>query len=165
MLRFSVLNSDNLQWNAFKNLKARRSSEDNLNSIAVHKFTNHISQLVRYGFVGLAALCFDYLILVVLTEYCHINHLLSATAGFFVGLLVNYSLATNFVFKESKLTSKRLEFVIFSVIGIGGLFFTIGLMWLLTDFFSVHYTISKAVAVGAVFLWNFYARKLILFQD
>ncbi|MFT5701999.1 MAG: putative flippase GtrA [Desulforhopalus sp.] len=136
-----------------------------MSSIATNRVTNHISQLAKYGIVGLAALFFDYLILILLTEYYHLNHLISATAGFFVGLLVNYTLATKFVFKESKLKSKRLEFLIFSAIGAGGLLFTIGLMWLLTDFFAIHYTISKAVAVGTVFLWNFYARKLVLFKD
>ncbi len=113
----------------------------------------------------MVALFFDYLALVLLTEICHFNHLISATAGFTVGLIVNYSLATKFVFKESKLSSKKAEFIIFSIIGIGGLIFTIGLMWLLTDYFSVHYTMSKAVAVVTVFLWNFYARKVILFRD
>ena len=141
------------------------TSENTLSAVTNNNFTNHISQLARYGMVGLAALFFDYLILILLTEYGHLNHLISATAGFCVGLIVNYTLATKFVFKQSKLRSKRIEFFIFSIIGVGGLLFTIGLMWLLTDFFSVHYTISKAVAVITVFLWNFYARKIILFND
>lgn len=136
-----------------------------MSSVAVNKITSHLSQLTQYGVVGLAALFFDYSVLVLLTEFANVNHLLSATAGFFVGLIVNYTLATKFVFKKSKLKNKRMEFLVFSIIGIGGLLFTIGLMWLLSDFFSVHYTISKGVAVGTVFLWNFYARKLILFKD
>jgi putative flippase GtrA len=130
----------------------------------VNKIASHLSQLTRYGIIGLVALFFDYSVLVILTEYAHINHLLSATAGFFVGLLVNYGLATRYVFKKGKLNNKKLEFIIYSVIGGGGLLFTIGLIWLLTDFLSIHYTISKAVAVGIVFLWNFYARKYILFN-
>lgn len=136
-----------------------------MTSIPINRLTNQISQLTKYGIVGLIALFFDYLILVFFTEYVHLNHLISATAGFIIGLVVNYTLATKFVFKDSKLASKRLEFIVFSIIGVGGLLFTIGLMWLLTDYFAVHYTISKAVAVGTVFLWNFYARKLILFKD
>jgi putative flippase GtrA len=131
----------------------------------IDKFSYHFLQLTRYGLVGLAALVFDYLILVLLTEYAHINHLSSAVAGFLVGLLVNYSLAIKFVFKESKLDDKRKEFFIFSIIGVFGLLLTIALMWLLTDFFSVHYTVSKAVAVVIVFFSNFYARKIILFND
>lgn len=136
-----------------------------MNSAVLDTFTSHLAQMTRYGIVGLGALFFDYLVLVLLTEYGHLDHLLSATAGFCVGLVVNYILATKFVFKESKLSNKRVEFLIFAIIGIGGLLFTIVLMWLLTDFFSVHYTISKAVAVGIVFLWNFYVRKIILFRD
>ncbi len=136
-----------------------------LRTIARDRFPYHFLQLARYGIVGLVALASDYLILVLLTEYGQINHLSSAVAGFIVGLLVNYNLATKFVFKKSKLNDKKTEFFIFSIIGVVGLLFTLGLMWLLTDFFSVHYTVSKAVSVGAVFLWNFYARKLILFKD
>jgi putative flippase GtrA len=136
-----------------------------MNTAVIDRVTCHFTQLARYGIVGLVALGFDYFFLVLLTEYGHINHLSSAVAGFIVGLLVNYNLATKFVFRESKLDDKRSEFFIFSIIGVFGLLFTIGLMWLLTDFFSMHYIISKAVAVVIVFFLNFYARKIILFKD
>ncbi len=136
-----------------------------LKTAVIDRFYYHFLQLTRYGIVGLVALASDYLILVLLTEYGQINHLSSAVVGFIVGLLVNYNLATKFVFRESKLNDKKTEFFIFSIIGVVGLLSTLGMMWLLTDFFSVHYTVSKAVAVGAVFLWNFYARKIILFKD
>lgn len=139
--------------------------ESTVSSTFISKLSGHLSQVTRYGIVGLVALFFDYSVLVLLTEYLQVNHLISATAGFFVGLIVNYALATRFVFKEGKLSNKKLEFIIFSIIGAGGLLFTIGLMWLLTDVLEIHYTISKAVAVGTVFLWNFYARKYILFKD
>ncbi|SDP46856.1 hypothetical protein SAMN05660330_02862 [Desulforhopalus singaporensis] len=35
----------------------------------------------------------------------------------------------------------------------------------LTEQFGMDGKISKIVAVGIVFLWNFYARKIILFRD
>ncbi|MCI5119638.1 MAG: GtrA family protein [Candidatus Electrothrix sp. AUS4] len=136
-----------------------------LNTAVVDRFAYHFTQLARYGIVALAALGFDYFILVLLTEYWHVNHLYSATAGFTIGLLVNYSLAVKFVFRESKLDDKKSEFLIYSIIGVFGLLFTLALMWLLTDVLSIHYTISKAAAVVLVFLFNFYARKTILFKD
>lgn len=131
----------------------------------VDKYINHLSQLGRYGVVGLIAFCFDYLTLVTLTELADLHYLASASAGFLVGLILNYSLSTQFVFKESKLSGKRMEFTIFAIIGIGGLLINNTLMWLLTDFLLLHYTASKIGAVGIVFLWNFYVRKLALFND
>ena len=136
-----------------------------MKTLEIDRFSYHFLQLTRYGIVGLVALAFDYFILVLLTEYAHINHLSSAIASFIVGLLINYNLSIKFVFRESKLSDKRTEFIIFSIIGVFGLLLTVTLMWLLTDFLSVHYVISKAVAVVTVFFLNFYARKIILFKD
>ncbi len=129
------------------------------------KLTEHFIQLCKYGIVGLIALSFDYLSLVLLTEYAHLHYLQSATAGFIIGVIVNYILSTKFVFKHSKLTDKKAEFTLFAIIGMGGLFFNNCIMWFLTDIIFFHYTTSKLIATAIVFLWNFYARKLILFKD
>ena len=77
-----------------------------MTTTALNSFTGkifaHFSQLGKYGLVGLTALLFDYLILILLTELVGLHYLLSATVGFLVGLVVNYILAVRFVFKKSK---------------------------------------------------------------
>jgi len=129
------------------------------------KFAGHLAQLLRYGVVGLTALCADYSTMILLIDIAGFHYLLSATIGFLLGLAVNYNLAIRFVFKKSKLKDKRVEFTLFAIIGIGGLILTTGLMWLFTDCLSLHYTHSKLISVILVFFWNFYARKLILFHN
>jgi putative flippase GtrA len=37
-------------------------------------------------------------------------------------------------------------------------------MWLLTDVASVHYLLSKIVSASAVFFFNFFSRKALLFR-
>lgn len=147
-----------------KGFRSRKAGDRDKKRHLIGKYSNHLSQLGRYVIVGIIAFCFDYLTLVVLTELAGFHYLTSATVGFLVGLIVNYFLSIQFVFKASKLSDKRVEFTVFATIGVGGLLINNGLMWFLTDFFLLHYTASKIAAVGVVFLWNFYVRKLALFN-
>ena len=48
-------------------------------------------------------------------------------------------------------------------VGIIGLGLTEGLMWFFTDLVGLHYMLSKLVTAALVLLWNFIARKIILF--
>ena len=88
---------------------------------------------------------------------------LSAAAGFLVGLTLNYSLSVRWVFSQRKIANKAGEFALFAVIGIAGLGLNELIMWVLTDLMSVYYLGSKIVTTGVVYLWNFFARKLLVF--
>ena len=122
-------------------------------------------QLFRYVFVGGFAFLVDYGILFFLTEYVGLHYLLSATCSFLAGLIVNYLISTTWVFNQSKLKNKWIEFVVFGLIGIVGLGFNNLFLYLLTDKIGIHYMISKIIVAAIVMLWNFIARKVILFKD
>ena len=62
-----------------------------------------IEQFLNYLIVGGVAFVFDFLTLYVLTEYVHVQYLISAACAFIVGLNVNYILAKYLVFKTSKI--------------------------------------------------------------
>lgn len=79
--------------------------------------------------------------------------------GFVAGLLVVYLLSNQFVFGESKIKSRRIEFGVFAVIGIVGLGILGVLMWALTDLARFNYLLSKVLATIVVYMWNFFARK------
>lgn len=122
-------------------------------------------QLFRYLFVGGFSFLVDYSLLYVLTEYYHLHYLVSATISFIAGLVTNYLLSTHWIFRHSKLDSKMMEFIIFSIIGVVGLVFNNLLLYVFTDVLHLHYMISKLITAAIVMLWNFLGRKLILFKD
>lgn len=130
----------------------------------VHKSNNNIVQFVRYGFVSAVALAVDFGSLVLLTELAGVNHLISATIGFIFGLTVNYALSILWVFHSTKQTNNRQAFIIFTIIGIIGLLLTDLIIWLMTDVAGVHYLLSKIASAFIVFIWNFTARKKMVFN-
>ena len=129
------------------------------------KTNNTFLQLIRYTFVGGGAFLVDFSLLYLLTDKVELNYLLSATIAFIVGLLVNYFLSIYWVFTNSITSNKLLEFLIFALIGGVGLLFTDLFMWIFTSIIGIYYLLSKIVTTIVVYLWNFFARKYIIFNN
>jgi len=75
----------------------------------------------KYFLVSAAALALDYGLLVGLTELARLNYLVSAGLGFSAGVVLSYILSVRFVFSERRLESRRLEMMVFFLIGLAGL--------------------------------------------
>ena len=121
-------------------------------------------QFVRYFFVGGFAFIVDFGLLYILTEYAGLHYLLSATLSFISGLLLNYIISCIWVFSNSKFKNRLVEFLFFAAIGVVGLLLNDVLIWLFTDCIGTHYMFSKIVAAAIVYLWNFFARKYLVFR-
>jgi putative flippase GtrA len=132
--------------------------------IFTEETNNTFLQLLRYTFVGGFAFIVDFSLLYLLTNYLNLYYLLSALIAFIAGLLINYFLSIRWVFYRRNVTNRKLEFVIFMVIGIVGLALNELLLWLFTDILLFYYLISKIFTAIFVYLWNFFARKLLLFK-
>ncbi|MDR0982163.1 MAG: GtrA family protein [Culturomica sp.] len=135
-----------------------------LNKVFIEKTDSSFFQLVRYTFVGGFAFIIDFGLLFVLTDFVHLHYLLSASISFTVGLVVNYLLSTTWVFSKKVVKNKAIEFLLFALIGLAGLGFNNLFIWLFTDYFGIYYLISKIFTTIIVYLWNFFARKYILFN-
>ncbi|MGE4443313.1 MAG: GtrA family protein [Desulfomicrobium sp.] len=123
-----------------------------------------IAEFFKYGVVGLLAFVLDFSILFIFTEFLGVNYLLAAALGFISGLLLNYVLSLVWVFKKKCYDSRWKEFSIFALIGVGGLVLNELIIWLFTEEFGLHYTVSKIISTIVVFLYNFGLRKFILFR-
>ena len=123
-------------------------------------------QLVRYALSGLSATFVDFFVLTLLTELCGERLLLLWTAiAFLSGLAVTYLLSIGWVFDSHKYDSRTTEILLFVLIGVVGLGLTELLMWICATKAGLHYLISKLIAGTTVFIWNFTAKKLILFRN
>ena len=121
-------------------------------------------QLLRYTFVGGAAFALDFSVLVLLTELFGVHYLVSAGAGFLMGLLANYVMSVAWVFQNRVYEDRRKEFALFALIGVVGLGLNELFLYLFTDLAGFHYIYSKIMTTGLVYFWNFGARKLALFR-
>lgn len=122
------------------------------------------AQFLRYFVVGGGAFIVDFTALYLLTEFGRLHYLLSASLAFMAGTAVNYALSVTWVFDHRSFENRVHEFAIFSVIGIFGLLFNAALMWFFTEQVGFHYLGSKIFAAASILLFNFGARKALLFS-
>jgi len=135
-----------------------------IKKIFTQKTENTYIQFFRYFFVGGFAFVVDFSLLYILTDKLKIFYLLSATVSFIIGLIVNFALSKLWIFQKKALVNKYLEFGIFGAVGIVGLGLNNLIMWFLTSKLGLYYLLSKLVATAIVYIWNFGARKYILYK-
>lgn len=128
------------------------------------KTDNTLLQLFRYTLVGGFAFLIDFGVLFALTEYLNLHYLVSAAIAFVAGLSVNYYLSTKWVFARRAIGNRIVEFTLFAFIGIIGLGLNELSMWIFTDILLIYYLVSKIITTIIIYLWNFTARKFILFN-
>jgi len=137
---------------------------NNISNLLLSKSDKTHIQLLKYSFVGGVAFVVDFSFLIFLTEFIKIHYLISAAISFILGLLTNYALSINWVFLKRSLDNKKIELLIFSIIGVVGIGFNELIIWFFTEQIQFHYLISKLISTVGVFFWNFSARKKILFS-
>ncbi len=118
--------------------------------------------LVGYGLVSVVALACDYGLLVSLARL-GMDYLLAATISFSLGMLVAYTLSARFVFANRRARSTRAKLLGFFAVGLAGLLLTQGLLALLVSGLGVAVALAKIPTAGCVFLFNFLARRGLVF--
>ena len=94
----------------------------------------------------------------------HPYYLHAAALAFSVGLLTSYGLSIAWVFQARTWQNPWVEFGLFTLIGGVGLLGCSLCMWVLTEYAHLHYLCSKMGSALVVFLWNFVAKKWLLFH-
>ena len=123
-------------------------------------------QIFRYLVSGGTAFLVDSGLLTLLTETLGSGHLLLWTAiAFSAGLVVTYLFSIFWVFDNRSMKSRTAEVLIFVLIGVSGLALTELFMWLFARKAGLHYLIAKIITTVLVFVWNFIAKKTILFRS
>ena len=118
----------------------------------------NISALAFVVDFGLFALCL---------YVCGWHYLLANLVGLVAGLVLNYAMSIVWVFTACNRTlekQKTVEFILFALVGIAGVGINQLLMYLMVDGLSLNEMLSKMVAAVLVLMWNFGARKLMLFR-
>lgn len=120
-------------------------------------------QFIKYAIAGGIATVHDFVALYVLTEYLQLYYLISATIAFIIGVSINYILSIKWVFDHRKFTNVYHEILTFLLISFIGLVLNNFILWMLTENFLIFYLYSKAIATLMVFMWNYFAKKIIIF--
>lgn len=135
-----------------------------LQQLFIQRSNNLLVQFMRYFFVGGCAFAVDFGTLALFTEIFHFHYILSNTISFILGLLVNYFISIFWVFTNPNLKNRKVEFILFAIIGVVGLGLNNLFLWVFTQGLAIYYLLSKILAAAICYLWNFFARKYLLFN-
>jgi putative flippase GtrA len=122
-----------------------------------------IQEALGYAAVSACAFFVDFTILFILVHYFSWWYLGAATASFLAGLVVGYALSVTLVFKYRRLKDRRLEFASFAAIGAVGIAINAAAIFCGVKYLGLHYLIAKCGAAGFTLVWNFVARRQLLF--
>ncbi|MGE4385808.1 MAG: GtrA family protein [Endomicrobiaceae bacterium] len=141
-----------------------RMKNNKIMSLITKKTDNSYMQFIKYFFASAIALFVDITTLFLLTEYCQLYYLFSATISFLLGIFITYLFSKLYIFNKTSVKNKTLEFSIFLLIGVIGLLINNLFLYVFTEFFNVYYIFSKCIVVIITYLWNFFARKKFIFS-
>lgn len=140
-----------------------------LKGLFIKKTDNGLIKFFRYCFVGGIAFIVDYAvfsIVCLLLGKGAVVTSIGTIAGFVCGLITNFVMSKKFVFTEdANNVSKKGEFIWYTVIGIVGAGLNLLLMLLFTEWMlSMNRYIAKIIVALIVLVYNYVARKLILYS-
>ncbi len=123
--------------------------------------TAHV-QFFRYIFVGGFSAGVNLVTIFIFTSSLHVHYLLSELVAFIVATIVNYVLSILWIFKRSQ--HFKLEFMVFTLIGVGGLGINELILWVCVSKLKLYYLLGEAIAIAIVTIWSFALRRVLFMK-
>ncbi len=120
--------------------------------------------VARYFAVGGFCAAVDFVIFAGLTAGLGVHWFSSALLSFLVATAVNYRLSIAFVFDQGARFSQRREIGLVFLASAIGLAFNQLALWVGYQQLGIDLYLSKILATGAVFFWNYGARRFYIFR-
>lgn len=129
----------------------------------VIKEASNIKLFFKYCIGGGMAFVVNFFLLFILTEYVGLYYLMSEAIAFVCAGAVNYSYNRIFTFQNGYKKIGR-QFLLFLVIGAGGLMLDLYIMGFLVEKFGIWYMFAKLLSAFVVLFYNFTGNRLITFK-
>jgi putative flippase GtrA len=131
----------------------------------------NIMQFCSYFVVGGIAAIVEWIMFYIFASICTINYMIATVLAFLFSTTANWLLGRILTFRNDQryIHNRWKEILsVFVVSGIG-LIFNIFIMYILVSLIGWDtkqlMTISKIIATGIVFIWNFLIRKLVIYKN
>ena len=121
-------------------------------------------KIVRYLVVGGTAATVDLLLFGLLAVVVGVHWFVAAAISFVPATAVNYLLSIRFVFDSQVRFGRRSEVSLVFAVSAIGLAINEVLLWVAIEGVGLPLLISKVLASGGVFLWNYGLRAYYIFS-
>jgi putative flippase GtrA len=119
------------------------------------------ARFTRFAMVGAVGTAAHYLTLIALVEVAGTGGVIATTAGFIVGLVVNYVLNRRYTFASRR--PHRSAFWRFALVAVCGMVMNGAIFAFATGSLQMHYLLSQVLATVIVLGWNFIANAFWTF--
>lgn len=125
-----------------------------------------VVQFCRFFIVGVLAFFLNIVLFYILENILFVNYIISTIIAFIAALIFNYILSMKYVFKggDNRLQFLSKGFYLFAIISLIGLGLHTFLVYFMVDKLNIWSIFSNTMSSGIVMIYNFIARKLILFR-
>jgi putative flippase GtrA len=120
-------------------------------------------KFLKFGLVGCSGMVLDFSLTFLIKEKLHWNKYLANSLGFVTACTSNYLLNRIWTFHSAD-PEIGWQFSKFLLVAVGGLLLNNLVVYLLTDKLKLNFYLSKAIAIGLGFFWNFGLNYLYTFR-
>lgn len=124
-----------------------------------------LARAARYFVVGGISACFDIAFFFVFAKLLGFNYLGVASVGFVFAVLINYGLSVRFAFTSGVRFSRGHELALVYLVSGVGLAMHLAILWASAELLGIELMLSKLIATGSVFAWNFLVRNYFIFRE
>lgn len=121
-------------------------------------------QIARYFLVGGTAAATDITLFFLFSQIAGLPYLPVSACSFIIATLVNYWLSIRFVFMSGVRHGKRKELALVYIVSSMGLIINQLALFFGIEFLGISPIPSKIAATGFVFIWNYEARRNLIFS-
>ena len=130
-----------------------------------------IRQLLSYVCVGGAAAIVEWVMFTLFSNVLNFHYILATALAFIFSTFVNWLLGRIWTFRESRTYEHKRakELILVFAVSAVGLLFNMLLMYLFVTVIGLNTpllkTVSKIIATGIVFFWNFLIRRFVIYRQ
>ena len=123
-----------------------------------------IKGLFLYFFVGIGATLVEWLLFWICTEFLSIHYLIATTVAMIISTFANWLFGRLLLFRNHSGTGVKKEILSIYVASIVGWIANMVIMWTMVNCLNIHQMLSKIVATGVVFIYNYLVRKMVIYK-
>jgi putative flippase GtrA len=119
--------------------------------------------IVKFGITGMSGMALDFSLTWLFKDVFHVNKFLANAIGFSAAVISNYFINRIWTFQnKAKISTQLAAFITVSIIG---LLLNSMVVYVFSNLLLLNFYLSKVIAVGLVFLWNFSANYFYVFKS